>query len=149
MIMKSRVLMMLAIFFGLLLLFGNISWAGGGIGHRQIRQSKRVVHGVRNGQITDREFVRLNREQGRIQQYKNRALADGYMNPRERHKLPRMQDSASEHIYRAKHNHASHYAFKPNRKRLSFLHKPIYHGYYLSGTLLEPTWAFGWSVGWQ
>lgn len=147
--MKSRVLMMLAIFLGLFWLFGNISWAGGGTGHRQIRQSKRIVHGVRNGQITDREFVRLNREQWRIQQYKNRTWVDGYMNPRERHTLHRMQDSTNEHIYRAKYNHASHYACTPIRKRLFFWHKPVYHGYYSSGTFLEPTWAFGWSVGWQ
>jgi hypothetical protein len=147
--MKSRAFMMLAVLLGLLFLFGNISWADGATGHRQIRQSKRIVHGTKNGQITDREFIRLNREQWRIQRYKKRAWAEGYMNPMERHKLHRMQDRASEHIYRAKHNHASHDARRPIRKRLSFWYEPVYHGYCLSGTLLEPTAAFGWSVGWQ
>jgi hypothetical protein len=147
--MKIRVLMMLAVFSCLLLVFGSASWAGGGTGHRQIRQAKRIAHGVRNGQITDREFVHLNREQWRIQQYKHRALADGYMTSRERHKLHRMQKRASAHIYRSKHNHASHRACTPIRKRLSFWRKPVYDGPYSSHTFLEPTWAFGWSVGWQ
>lgn len=147
--MKSRALSIAGILLGLLFLFENISWAGGATGHRQIRQSKRIVHGIRNGQITDGELVRLIREQRRIQRYKKRAWEDGCVNPREMHKLHRMQDRASKHIYRAKHNHASHHACRPTRKRLSFRHEPVYHGYIVSGAFLEPSPAFAWAVGWR
>ncbi|UCG11393.1 MAG: hypothetical protein JSU72_12685 [Deltaproteobacteria bacterium] len=87
----------------------GVSRAGSKTGKRQIRQQKRIARGVRSGEITDREYIRLNREQARIQRAKRGAREDGRSSLRERRKLNRMQDRASKHIYRAKHNRKLHY----------------------------------------
>ena len=147
--MKPKTLMILAIALGLVFLLGDVSWAGGRIGHRQVKQHKRIAQGIRSGQVTDREYVRLNGQQSRIHQYKRHAWADGYLSPKERHRLHRMQDRASEHIYHAKHIHMSYAACRPTHKHLHFSHPSVYDGFYLSGTVVEPSWAFGWSVGWR
>ncbi len=85
-------------------LITSASWAGGRITHRQKIQQRRIWQGVRSGQLTAWEFVRLEREQRRIQAMKRRAWADGVLTPAERVRLEWRQDVASHHIYRAKHN---------------------------------------------
>ena len=147
--MKSRMLKILPMTIGLVLIVVSVSWARGPISHRQKKQSQRITHGIRSGEVTDREFVRLNREQRRIGKYKRRARGNGYISHRERRHLHSMQDKASEHIYRAKHNRVSNYACRPTHKPLHFRHKPVYHGYYVSGIFFEPSWSVGWSMGWR
>ncbi len=147
--MKSRTLKILPMAIGLVLILVSISWARDPISHRQMKQSQRITHGIRSGEVTDREFVRLNHEQRRIGQFKRRACEDGCISHRERRCLHRMQDRASAHIYRAKHNCASHYACRPVHKHLHFLHRPVYHGYCVSGIFFEPYWSIGWSMGWR
>ena len=147
--MKSRLLKILPMVIGLVLIMVSVSWARDPISHRQKKQFKRITHGIKCGEVTDREFVRLNREQRRIGNYKRQARWDGYISYRERRRLHRMQDRASEHICRAKHNRASHYACGPRHKHLHFWHRPVYHGYYVSGIFFEPLWSFGWSMGWR
>jgi len=147
--MKSKTLKILPMAIGLVLILVSISWARYPISHRQMKQSQWITHGVRSGEVTDREFVRLNREQRRIGKYKRRAWRDGGISHRERHHLHRMQDRASAHIYRAKHNRASHYACRPIHKHLHFWHRPVYHRYRVSGIFFEPYWCFGWSMGWR
>ena len=147
--MKSRTLKTLPMVIGLVLIMVSVSWARDPISHRQKKQFKRITHGIKCGEVTDREFVRLNREQRRIGKYKRQARWDGYINHRERRRLHRMQDRASEHICRAKYNRASHYACGPRHKHLHFWHRPVYHGYYGSGIFFEPLWSFGWSMGWR
>ncbi len=147
--MKSRMLKILPIAIGLFLILVSISWAREQGSHRQMRQSQRITHGIRSGEVTDREFVSLNREQRRIGKYKRRARRDGRINHRERRRIYRMQDRASAHIYRARHNCASHYACRPVHKHLHFRQRPVYHGYCVSGTFFEPYWSFGWSMGWR
>ena len=115
--MKSRTLKILPMAIGLVLIVVSISWARDPVSHRQMKQSKRITHGIRSGEVTDREFVSLNREQRRIGKYKRRARGDGYRSHRERRSLHRMQDRASAHIYRTRHNRASNYACRP-------IHKP-------------------------
>ena len=147
--MKSRTLKILPMAIGLVLIVVSISWARDPVSHRQMKQSKRITHGIRSGEVTDREFVRLNREQRRIGKYKRRARGDGYRSHRERRSLHRMQDRAGAHIYRTKHNRASNYACRPIHKHLHFRHRPVYHGCCVSGVFFEPYWSFGWSMGWR
>lgn len=74
-------------------------------GVRHARQAARIQAGVEKGSLVPREAHRLRHEQRNIQQSKRRMLAsDGKIGPRERAKLHRMQDRASAHISRAKHN---------------------------------------------
>ena len=147
--MKSRTLKILPMAIGLVLIVVSISWARGPISHRQKKQSQRITHGIRSGEVTDREFVRLNREQRRIGKHKRRARGDGYISNKERRQLHRMQDRASAHIYQSKHNRASNYACRPTHKPLHFWHRPVYHGHYVSRIFFEPSWSVGWSMGWR
>ena len=75
---------------------------------RDHRQTRRIRQGVRSGEITRPEVRRLKMEQRRIDSAYHRASADGHLNWRERQRLDKMQDRASRHIYRAKHNHVRH-----------------------------------------
>jgi len=147
--MKSKTLKILPIAIGLVLILVSISWARDPISHRQMRQSQRITHGIRTGEVTDREFVSLNREQRRIGKYKRWARGDGCISHRERRCLHRMQDRASAHIYRAKHNCESYYVCRPRHKCLHFPRRQVYHNYCVSGTFFEPSWSFGWSMGWR
>ena len=147
--MKSRTLKILPMVIGLVLIMVSVSWARDPISHRQKKQFKRITHGIKRGEVTDREFVRLNREQRRIGNCKRQARWDGHISHRERRRLHRMQDRASEHMCRAKRNRASHYACGPRHKHLHFWRRPVYHGYFVSGIFFEPLWSFGWSMGWR
>ena len=147
--MKSRTLKILPMAIGLVLIVVSISCARDLVSHRQMKQSKRITHGIRSGEVTDREFVRLNREQRRIGKYKRRSRRDGRISHRERRCLHRMQDRASAHIYRAKHNCASYYACRPGHKHLHFWHRPVYYDYCMTGMFFEPSWSVGWSMGWR
>ena len=61
--MKAKALM-IGIGLGILVFVaGTHSWAGDRIRHAQVKQRHRITDGVGNGMITNREFVRLNREQ--------------------------------------------------------------------------------------
>jgi hypothetical protein len=147
--MKSRTLKILPMAIGLIFIVVSVSWARDPISHRQKKQSQRITHGIRSGEVTDREFVRLNREQRRIDKYKRPARGPGYISNRGSRHLHRMQDRASAHIYRAKHNCASNYACRPTYKHLHFWHKPVYHGCCVSGIFFDPSWSVGWSMGWR
>ena len=147
--MKSRTLKILPMVIGLVLIMVSASWARDPISHRQKKQSKRISHGIKSGEITDREFARLNRKQRRIGKYKRRARRDDYISHSEKYRLHRMQGRVSRHIYRSKQNCASHCRCTPRHKHLHFWHRPVYHGYYVSGIFFEPLWSFGWSMGWR
>jgi hypothetical protein len=75
-----------------------------GIDAREANQQRRITQGVESGQITPREFNRLERQQGRIQAAEARMKADGNLTPKERAKLQKRLDHSSRKIYRAKHN---------------------------------------------
>ena len=72
--------------------------------NRQIKQQKRIHQGIRGGELTKGEVVKLEREQRRIQKSKRKAWSDGKLTPRERVRIEHRQDRASRHIYKAKHN---------------------------------------------
>lgn len=75
-----------------------------GVNQRQRRQDRRIDGGVFSGELTRREFLRLEKEQYQIEREEARARRDGVLTPRERAELQRELNQASRHIYRAKHN---------------------------------------------
>ncbi len=96
------------IFLGILvgtLILGTVAIAmAGPFTWREIRQQARIYQGVDSGQITNREYQLLEREQGRIEVHRQRAWSDGTLTPREACRLTREQNRASRHIWRTKHN---------------------------------------------
>ncbi len=87
-----------------LFLLSSVAMASGRIAHRQFRQQLRIHQGVRSGDLTLGEIRGLQCEQLSIRHTKRKAWRDGVLDPWERAHLERMQDRASRHIYRYKHN---------------------------------------------
>ncbi|MEM8906460.1 MAG: hypothetical protein AAGD05_01335 [Bacteroidota bacterium] len=71
---------------------------------RQVTQQKRIQQGVRSGELSKKETVRLQKQQRHINRSKKRAKADGVVTKKERAQLHRKQNRASKNVYRAKHN---------------------------------------------
>jgi hypothetical protein len=149
--MKTRQWMILAMVIGTLLIIAMDAWAGEPVGRRQAKQSRRIAQGVRSGQITDREYSRLSRDQGRIQQQKVRAWADGDLNCREKRRLSQMQDRAGHHIYGAKHNRSRQGTCRYRQQSLHFSKGPAYDKFAVrvSGVFGEPCWSLGWGFIWR
>jgi len=101
------------IFLGMLvgtLILGTVSISmAGPFTRREARQQARIYQGVDSGQITQREYQRLEREQGRIEANRQRAWSDGTLTPGEACRLTREQNRANRHIWRAKHNGFNYY----------------------------------------
>ena len=76
------------------------------VNQRQKYQHRRIVQGVKSGQLTRGETRRLERQQARIQTTKlmDKANNGGKLTPQEKKHLNKMQNRVSRHIYRAKHN---------------------------------------------
>ncbi len=71
---------------------------------RAMRQELRIRQGVRSGQLTRRETVRLRQGQRHIRSMELRARADGRVGPRERVRMHRALDRQRARIWRLKHN---------------------------------------------
>ncbi len=71
---------------------------------KQYNQHKRIQHGVHNGQLTMPEARMLRAQQAKVRHYKQMAMADGRITPRERNLINRTQAHASRNIYRQKHD---------------------------------------------
>ncbi len=78
-----------------------------GVNKRQHRQQKRIAQGVRSGELTGREAVRLEREQARIARKEARFKSDGELTRRERAILHRDLNRSNRHIYGQKHDDQS------------------------------------------
>ena len=77
----------------------------GPIKERQKNQQERIDEGVKGGELTKKETLKLEAEQGKIQRKKRRFRRnDGKLGPKERAKLEQEQDKASKHIYKEKHD---------------------------------------------
>jgi hypothetical protein len=72
---------------------------------REAYQQARIQQGVNSGQITPREYYRLERQQARIRAAEARMKADGRLTRRERARLHQMLNNSSRSIYYAKHNY--------------------------------------------
>ncbi len=96
-----------AILLSVMLLFSYVTMnfaQAGRPGNRQIKQQKRIHQGLKSGELTKKETLRLEKEQRRIQKTKQEAIKDGELTPKERLRLERQQNRANRHIYRLKHN---------------------------------------------
>jgi len=74
------------------------------VDHRQFAQHARIHDGVRSGQLTRGEALRLRAGQRRVARVERRAEWDGRVTPGERLRLERLQDRQSRAIWRLKHN---------------------------------------------
>lgn len=75
-----------------------------GIDHRQTNQKIRIGQGVRSGELTTGETLRLGAQQARINRQERRFKSDGNFTKRERLQIHKNQNQASKNIYRKKHN---------------------------------------------
>ncbi len=75
-----------------------------GIHKRQGNQVRRIKQGVRSGELTRAETVRLGKQQVKINRQKRHFKADGTFTKRERVAVHKRQHRASKNIYRKKHN---------------------------------------------
>ena len=114
---------------------------------REQRQTQRIRQGIRSGEITRPEVRILKKEQGRIDRAYHRASADGHLNQRERQRLDKLQNLASRHIYRAKHNPVRRgYAVMHNHA-VNCYYPAIKIGYDLSVGVSNTGWQFAFSTG--
>jgi hypothetical protein len=62
-----------------------------------------------------------------------------------------MQQRASAHIYRAKHNRAGRPIGAPRCRALHFSRKSAYNGYAMTvrGIYGKPCWSLGWRFVWR
>jgi hypothetical protein len=168
--MKTKILIITLTTMVFVFLAAGISWSGERFHHRQKRQLTRIADGIRSGEITNREFRHLNREQWRIRQFKKRARADGWISRPERKRLHRMHEKAGKHIYRAKHNgarydgcrkkrkhhydgHRSNYGHRPkyqhhrrHPKPYHYGHRPAHEGFRVNAQIFQPGWSLAWSL---
>jgi hypothetical protein len=75
-----------------------------GINRRERHQQKRIVRGLRSGELTIRETARLEHQQASIRRFERRAKSDGNLSWRERQRLDNRLDRANRNIYRQKHD---------------------------------------------
>jgi len=71
---------------------------------RRMNQSHRIKSGVKDHSLTPREARRLGREQMRIDRERKKMEADGKLGPVERKRLDKMEDQASRHIFKERHD---------------------------------------------
>ena len=71
---------------------------------RMQNQEQRIDQGVKSGRLTPREAGKLEAEQTKIRQTKERMESDGRLTGKERQRLENMQDHADQNIYRQKHD---------------------------------------------
>jgi len=65
---------------------------------------QRIQHGARTGALTPHETKILQMQQMKVKSYKQMAMADGHVTPRERQLINRTQHRADRNIYYQKHD---------------------------------------------
>lgn len=134
------------------------------INARRNTQSRGILNGVSNGDLTRNEYRRLNKEQHRIDRAYRRSVSDGYLSSQERQRLQKMQDRANRRIYGAKQNYATRESFRDDRRhdqRRPVVHRHdekryygsyptrtrSFNGYGFSSTISESGWQVVFSIG--
>jgi hypothetical protein len=75
------------------------------IKERQEHQQERIGEGVKSGQLTKKEAMKLEAEQAKIRRKKRRLKkSGGTLTPKEKADIISDQDTASKHIYKEKHD---------------------------------------------
>jgi len=100
--MKAKLFLLGLLFIGFST--GVFAQATPTVNKRQKKQSKRIVHGVKNGELTKGETKQLIGQQVHINRTKRRAKADGNVTRKERREIHRKQRRANVNIYHKKHN---------------------------------------------
>lgn len=72
--------------------------------HREARQQARIFQGVRSGELTRPEALRLERGQRHVYRLEGAAKADGVVTPAEHARLQHAADVQSARIFRQKHD---------------------------------------------
>lgn len=75
-----------------------------GINKIQRIQRHKIMQGIKSGELTRREALKLKREQVRIARKEARFKSDGALTMKERAMLHRDLNHAGRHIYREKHD---------------------------------------------
>ena len=75
-----------------------------GVNARQVHQRDRIQHGVRSGELTRRETVRLREQQRDIRQLERAYKSDGALTGAERRDLHHEQNQASRAVHNQKHD---------------------------------------------
>ena len=86
------------------LLLGSLMFAQGTVNQRERRQQRRIADGVKDGELTQKEARKLEKEQAKIHAAEAKAKADGEFTAKERAKIQKKQDKASRKIYKEKHD---------------------------------------------
>lgn len=74
------------------------------INERRKNQQKRIWDGVKDDELTRKEFARLEREQNQVRRQERRFRSDGVFTRVERARVQHNLNQSSRHIRRAKHN---------------------------------------------
>jgi CRISPR/Cas system-associated endoribonuclease Cas2 len=89
----------------------NVGQGGAGVNvndpniqQRMQNQERRIQQGVNSGQLTPKEAGRLQAREAKIKQDEARMKSDGQLTAKERKKLNKEFDNASDRIYKQKHD---------------------------------------------
>ena len=74
------------------------------INEREHNQHDRIRQGIKSGELTRREAVRLEEQEARIRANEKFAKSDGKISPAERARLEKELHRTSENIYEQKHD---------------------------------------------
>lgn len=74
------------------------------INERQHNQQERIRQGVKSGELTRRETVRLEQQEARIRVNERFAESDGKVTPAERARLEKELNKTSQNIHEQKHD---------------------------------------------
>jgi hypothetical protein len=153
--MKQKKVWLGIMFCSLLIWTGN-AFAAGPVSQRQARQQHRIEQGVRNGNITRAELKQLKNEQRHIAKFKRRAHRDHHITRHEARRINRMQNRASDNIYRYKHNKAKqrlmyrhahrHYNYHPAPRPHRHCSVDRYIGSSINGIFAQPGISLAWNI---
>ncbi len=79
------------------------------VDQRESNQEARIQQGVTSGSLTQKETMRLENGQQRVQSMEAQAKSDGVVSKQERHQLHHAQDVQSQRIYNQKHDRQHDY----------------------------------------
>lgn len=153
--MKQKKVWLGIMFCSLLIWTGN-AFAAGPVSQRQARQQHRIEQGVRNGNITRAELKQLKNEQRHIAKFKRRAHRDHHITRHEARRINRLQNRASDNIYRYKHNKAKqrrmyrnahrHYNYHPAPRPYRHCSVDRYIGSSINGIFAQSGISLAWNI---
>lgn len=74
------------------------------IDQREANQQRRIDQGVQSGELTQKEAVKLEKGQAKVEKMEDKAKADGTVTPHERKRIQHAQNKQSHKIHRQKHD---------------------------------------------